>query len=267
MLAEGIHAVRQKADGLGQVVGDDGHEDVQFEIALAGGDAHGRIVAHDLDGDHGHGFALRRVDFARHDGAARFVFRDADFADAAARSRREPADVVGDFHQVAGQGLEHAVDDDEFIFTGQGLEFIRCRAERRACQFTDDFCKADVVALRAVDARADSRAAHSQVAQKIDALREHFLVALDHAGPAAEFLAQRQGRRVLEVRAADLDDILEFDFFGMEGVIKGIHSREEAPFDEQDAGHVQARRESVVRALGMVDVVVGMDIEFLALGL
>ena len=158
------------------------------------------------------------------------------------------------------------MDDDEFVFTGQGLEFIRCRAERCACQFTDDFCKADVVALRAVDARADSRAAHSQVAQKIDALREHFLVALDHAGPAAEFLAQRQGRRVLQVGPADFDDVLEGFLFGPECLVEGFHGREQFLFDEQDADHMQACREGIVRALGMIDVVIGMDIQVLALG-
>ena len=221
MLAEGIHAVREQADRLDQVVGDDGHEDIEFEVPLAGGDAQSRVVAHDLDGDHSDGFALRRVDFAGHDGAARFIFRDADFADAAARSRRQPADVVGDFHEVAGQGFEHAVDDDEFVLTGQGLELVRRRMEGRARQLADDFGKAHIVAFRAVDARADGRAAHGQVAEEIDALDQHIPVALNHAGPAAEFLAQRQRCGILQVGPADLDDVLESFLFGPERLIEG----------------------------------------------
>ena len=138
---------------------------MEFEVPLAGGDTQGGIVAHDLDGDHGDGFALRRVDFAGHDGAARFIFGDADFPDAAARARRQPTDVIGNLHEVAGQGLEHTVDDDEFVFTGQGLELVRCRMEGRTCQLADDFGEAHVIALGAVDARTDSCAAHSQVAE------------------------------------------------------------------------------------------------------
>ena len=126
MLAEGIHAVCEQADRLNQVIGDDWHEDIELEVPLAGGNSQSGIVAHDLDGDHGNGFALRRIDFARHDRAARFIFGDADFPDAAARARRQPTDVIGNLHEVAGQGLEHTVDDDEFVFTGQGLELVRC---------------------------------------------------------------------------------------------------------------------------------------------
>ena len=138
--------------------------------------------------------------------------------------------------------------------------------EGRARQLADDFGKAHVIALGAVDARADSRAAHSQVAEEIDALDQHIPVTLDHAGPAAKFLAQRQGRRILQVGPANLDDVLEGFLFDPECLINGFHGREQFLFDEHDADHMQACREGIVRALGMIDVVIGMDIQVLALG-
>ena len=49
----------------------------------------------------------------------------------------------------------------------------------------------------------------------------------------------------------------------MQGAVEGIYSREEALFDEQYTCHVQARRKRIIRALGMVDVVVWMDLRFL----
>ena len=54
LLAEGVHAVRQQAGRLQEIVGNHRHKDVQLEVALAGGEADGRIVAHDLHRNHGH---------------------------------------------------------------------------------------------------------------------------------------------------------------------------------------------------------------------
>ena len=66
---------------------------------------------------------------------------------------------------------------------------------------------------------------------------------------------------------ADLDDVLEGFLFGPERLIEGFHGGEQFFFDEQDADHMQSRREGIVRALGMIDVVIGMDVQVLALGL
>ena len=59
--------------------------------------------------------------------------------------------------------------------------------------------------------------------------------------------------------AADFYDILKGFLFVMERLIDGIHGREQLLFNEQDTGHVKACREGIVRTLGMVDVVIGMD--------
>jgi hypothetical protein len=42
-------------------------EDVQLKMALGIGEGHRGVVAEDLHGHHGHRFALRRIDLARHD--------------------------------------------------------------------------------------------------------------------------------------------------------------------------------------------------------
>ena len=106
-------------------------EDIQLEIALRAGEGDGGVVAVDLHGDHGHGFALRGIDFAGHDRGARLVFRDVQFAQAAARAGGEPANVVGDFHERGGQGGDGAVREDEFVVRGERGEFIGVRAERQ----------------------------------------------------------------------------------------------------------------------------------------
>lgn len=52
-----------------------------------------------LRADHGHCFALRGVDLARHDGGAGLVLRQTQLAQAAARAGAQEADVVGHLHE------------------------------------------------------------------------------------------------------------------------------------------------------------------------
>lgn len=85
VFVEAVARVAQEADGLQEVVGDDGHIDVQLEIARRARHTDGNVVAEHLAAHHRHRFALGRVDFARHNGRTRFVFGDFDFAQAAAR--------------------------------------------------------------------------------------------------------------------------------------------------------------------------------------
>src|SRR6516225_1656819 len=99
VIDETIHGVSEKLDGMEKVEDHDGFEDVELEIALRAGHADGGVVAHNLNGDHSYGFALRGVYFAGHDGGAGLIFGEGEFAETAAGAGSEPANVVGDFHQ------------------------------------------------------------------------------------------------------------------------------------------------------------------------
>ena len=78
-MGEGQDRFGEQACRLQEIIGNDGHENIELEVALAGSDADGGIIAHDLDGDHGNLLALGGIDLARHNGASGFIFRDADF--------------------------------------------------------------------------------------------------------------------------------------------------------------------------------------------
>lgn len=93
-----------------------------LELAVAAGDAHGRVVAHNLSSDHGQGLALSRVDLAGHDAGTGLVLREGEFAQAAARAGAEVPDVVGDLHERAGDDVERAVSLDEGVVRGEGFE-------------------------------------------------------------------------------------------------------------------------------------------------
>src|SRR6202012_1597619 len=97
-------------------------------------------------------FECGRVDFAGHDGGARFVVGDMDLADAAAGAGGQHPDVVGDLHQADGNGLEGAVGFHDGVVGGEGFEFIGGGYKGEAGQFRDLFCDVVRVAGRGVDA-------------------------------------------------------------------------------------------------------------------
>ena len=132
MAVEAVAGVAEQADGLQQIVGNHRHKHIQLEIARSAGDADGGVVAQHLRGHHGERFALGGVDLARHDRRARFVFGNAQFAQAAARAAGEPADIVGDFVEARGQGFECAAGKHGGIAGGERLEFIGRAHKRQA---------------------------------------------------------------------------------------------------------------------------------------
>ena len=67
---ERLHHVGEVLDRLDEVVGDHWLEDVQLEVALACGKVDAGGVPHHLNRNHSDGFALGRIDLARHDRGA-----------------------------------------------------------------------------------------------------------------------------------------------------------------------------------------------------
>ena len=73
-----LDSVGKQADALQHVVDDQRARDVKLKVARRAAD--GYIVAHHLCAEHGHSFALRRVELAGHDRATGLVFRNGDLA-------------------------------------------------------------------------------------------------------------------------------------------------------------------------------------------
>src|ERR1700739_3599882 len=115
VIDKGVTGVSEQFDGMEIVENHDRFEDIQFEVALGAGKTDGGVIAHDLNSDHGDGFALGGINLAGHDARAGFVFREGEFTQAAARAGSEPANVVGDLHERSGQGLESAAREHDFV--------------------------------------------------------------------------------------------------------------------------------------------------------
>ena len=262
-VVERLDRVGEEACGLEEVIDHDRHEDVQLEIALRGRKADRSVVAHDLHGDHRDGLALRRVDLARHDGAARFVRGNRDFAETAARTCCEPADVVCDLHHVRGESLESAVRKDNCVLARECVELVRrsdkLLARQLACRLGDG----DIESLRRVQSRADSSAAECELMQERQSCLQLLLRLLKHGEPAADLLREGDGNGILQMCTSGLDNALILLHEAAEGTCEEINAREEPVLDGDDGGDVHCCRESVVRALRHVGVIVRME-DFLA---
>ena len=113
-------------------------------------------------------------------------------------------------------------------------------------------------ALGRIEAGADGRAALRQLHQ-VGQRRFDALDAVRHLRRVAgELLAERERRRVLRMRAADLDDVRPRLRLGVERLVQVAQGRQQAMMDLLRAGDVHGRRIGIVRRLAHVDVVVGM---------
>lgn len=229
-----------------QIADEERFEDVEFELAGHAAHGGGDVVAHHLGGEHGEGFALGGVDFARHDGGARFVFRELEFAEAAAWAGAQVADVLGDFEERAGERVERAAGFHDRVVRREDFEFVGCGVEGGAGQLADFFCDAFGEADKGVETRTNGGAALGEETQVREAGVQAFDVAVKLGDIAAEFLAESEWSGVLEMGSADFDDAFKGVGFGFQGVAEGFESREEVAFDFEDGGDVHDGGEGVV---------------------
>ena len=174
-------------------------------------------------------------------------------------TRAQEADVVGNLEQAGGDRVDRAVAEHHRVMGGQGLELVRSRGEGKAGDggdlFGDLFGETD----GRVQAGADGGAALGQLHQGGQGQLDAGDAVLDLLGIAAELLAQRQGRGVLGVGAADLDDVGPGLGLGLQRDVQVLQRGQEVVDDLFGAGDVHGRGIGVVGRLAHVDVVVGVD--------
>ncbi len=140
VLVEINAAVRQQARAVQEIADHQRPKHVELEVARGAAEIDRHVVAEYLAAQHRQRFRLRRVDLARHDGAARLVFRDIEFPDAAARTAGQPAHVVGDFHQRGGERLQRAVRMHHPVARSERLELVGRRDKGQTGELRQ-FCR------------------------------------------------------------------------------------------------------------------------------
>jgi hypothetical protein len=77
---------------------------------------------------------------------------------------------------------------------------------------------------------------------------------------AAELLPEGDGHRVHQMRAARLDDVVELDRLGLEGIGESLQRRQQIVDELVESGKVHRRRKDIVRGLPHVHVVVRVHV-------
>ena len=170
------------------------------------------------------------------------------------------AQVIGDLHQVGGQGPRAAAGGDDGVTAAQRLEVVHGSSQDQAGSVVDRGEGEGGERGVGVDAGADRGAAQRRLLPGLAATASSVTAVFDHAGVAGEFLAEPHRRRILKVRAADLDDVVELVRLGEQRrrAARPVRARASRRRSDQ-GGEVDRGREDVVARLAEVDVVVGMD--------
>ena len=110
----------------------------------------------------------------------------------------------------------------------------------------------------AVEAGAHGRAAQRQLVKPLQGGFEALQAVIKLAHIAAEFLPQRERGGVLQMGAADFDDVVECGRFLLQGVAQRLHIGHQKMFDFDGGGHMNGGGKAVVGGLGLVNVIVGV---------
>ena len=253
-----LHDVREVADRLDEVVGNNRLEDVKFKVALACGEIDRCSIAHHLHGHHRYSFALRRVDLARHDGRTRFICRDIDFAETAAGAGSEPANIVGDLHKVSGKTRKSAFKEADCVMARESVELVGRILKGKTRLLREAFRNLGAKAFGGIDAGADSRAADSEFTAGFKRSNEIFAAVREHRSVTREFLTERERRSVLQVRTSGLNEILKFFALGIKRLFELFQTRQEVVGGFHNGHDREGRREGVIRRLRHIHMIVRM---------
>ena len=196
---------------------------------------------------------------ARHDRRTRLILWNRQLAQAAARAGGQPANVVRNLHQRCGQSFHRALCEDDFIVRRERGELVAVRAEGKSGEFGDLLgCALGKFRMR-VQPGAYGGSADRQIVESFERLLQALDVALQQAGPAAEFLPDGQGHGVLQMRAANLDDVVKFLRLGGDRIVNGLDRRNQRILHPVGGRDVHRGGKRIVRRLRHVHVIVGMD--------
>src|SRR6266849_4164505 len=79
-----------------------------------------------------------------------------------------------------------------------------------------------------VEAGADGSAANGEIVEAVESHGNASAIAVKHIDVAGKFLAERERRGVLQMRAADFYDVGKFFCFGVESITEIFYGGEEA---------------------------------------
>jgi hypothetical protein len=190
-----------------RVPGNHRHHDVQLELSCVGRGEDRCVASHDLEAhliDH---FRYRRIDLAGHDRRARLHRGKLDFRETGPRSHAEQPQIRRDFADFdreaahrpgTGEHVAHALGDPEpVVRRSKGRAGFAGQTRNRGVR----------VVVTRVEARADGGCAEVQFVQLFGRACDLPGGVPDVRGESPKLLAERDGHRILQVRATGFQNV------------------------------------------------------------
>ena len=217
---------------------------------------HGHVGADDGEGDLVDDLRDDRIDLAGHDARAGLTRRQVDLAETGLRAAGEQPQVVADLRELDGVALQRRGERHEGPGVARGFDEVDGGFEVEPADLPQVAEDGRRVVGVGGDARADRRRAHVDLEQQVGVLGETVVVLAEGRREAVELLPEGHRHRVLELGAADLQHVMEFDGLVEEGEPQQVQLFEEAAEGEREPD-LDGRRVDVVRRLTAVGVIDG----------
>ena len=199
-------ACLQRLDAAQQPIRDHRLEHVELQLPGLGGHRHRHVAADDVEADLVHDLGNHRVHLARHDRRAGLHRRQVDLAEPGARPRAEQAEIIADLRELHRASLQHAGQLDERAGVRGRFDEVGRGDQRQPGDARQLAAHRFGVARRRVDAGADRRRAHVDLADQRLRLAEPVDVLEHRVAERGELLAERHRHGVLQLRAPHLDE-------------------------------------------------------------
>jgi len=207
-------------------VGDDGHHDVELELASLGRERHRRIKAQGLEANLIDHFRDRRIHLAGHDAGPRLHSREDDSARPVrgpeASRRMSLAILLRSRTKARKAPLSVAMSPIDCISLDPVGPFTKLQA-RDLSEMLDH--QPGIFDLR-VDACADGGPADTHIAEPVGGLEQLPPMALDGVTVRGELLPQTDRRGILQMGSTRLHDSVEVLPLGEQSLSEAVECRE-----------------------------------------
>ena len=183
------------------------HHHVQFELSRVAGHHHRGIAPIDLIADLVDHLRYGRIHLPRHDRRTGLHGRQRNLGDAGARPHRQQPQIARDLAELDSGTPQRAGVCDHVTHALRDAKAIGGRHERQLRQSRQRRHRELRVVVPRIQARPDRGRAEIELVERLAADVRRRRRGAQARRISAEFLAQRDGHGVLQMRAADLEHV------------------------------------------------------------
>ena len=264
-LPQGRHPAGEQIDRLENRLGDHRFHDVELKLSRLSGEGQRHIVSHDLEADLVHHLGDHRIDLCRHDGGSGLAFRQPDLPQPRTRSGGQQAQVVADLGQLHRQTLDRRVHRDVGTCVTRGFQQVMRSSNVQTGDLPQTPDNSALIVRRRVEPRADRRGPEVHLQKQGGIVVKPADLLLQQNGEGLELLPQAHRNSILKLSTPHLQNMDELGSLGSHRRDESLELLDERT-DEGEQSQTESGRVSVVRRLGLVDMIVGIDDVITALG-